>query len=130
MASAERQAVELSGVPETLLWNLDHRAYEARQARPVLDDPKAVELIERIDYPFEETFGPPDPLLAQGQALRARTFDDAVRDFLGKHPEGTVVALAEGLETQFWRVDNGRAHCPGGTRSTPPTACWSPLRDC
>ncbi|MET8243091.1 class I SAM-dependent methyltransferase [Streptomyces sp. NPDC005202] len=109
MATESERTVKLSGVPETLLWNLYHRAYEARQPRPVLEDPKAVELVERIDYPFEETFGPPNPLLAQGQALRARTFDDAVRAFLAEHPDGTVVALAEGLETQFWRVDNGRA---------------------
>ncbi|WP_428953646.1 class I SAM-dependent methyltransferase [Streptomyces sp. cg35] len=102
-------SVELSGVPETLLWNLYHRAFEARQPDPVLEDPKAVELVERVDYPFEETFGAPSPLLAQGQALRVRTFDDAVRDFLADHPDGTVVTLAEGLETQFWRVDNGRA---------------------
>ncbi|KOV60424.1 class I SAM-dependent methyltransferase [Streptomyces sp. MMG1121] len=101
--------VDLEGVPETLLWNLYQRAYEARQPRSVLDDPKAVELVERIDYPFEETFGTPSPLLAQGQALRVRTFDAAVRTFLEEHPDGTVVTLAEGLETQFWRVDNGRA---------------------
>lgn len=104
-----RIAVELSGVPETLLWNLWHRAYEARQPRTVLEDPRAVELVERLDYPFAETFGEPGPLLAQGQALRGRTFDAAVRSFLGEHPDGTVVTLAEGLETQFWRVDNGRA---------------------
>ncbi|MFD1656752.1 class I SAM-dependent methyltransferase [Streptomyces caeni] len=108
MAADDTRTVRLGGVPGTLLWNLHHRAYEARQSHTVLDDPKAVELAGRIDYPFEETFGPPNPLLAQGQALRARTFDDAVRDFLARHPDGTVVALAEGLETQFWRVDNGR----------------------
>nr|WP_078629977.1 class I SAM-dependent methyltransferase [Streptomyces sp. NRRL WC-3744] len=102
--------MDLEGVPETLLRNLHQRAFEARQPRPVLDDPKAIELVERIDYPFEETFGAPSPLLAQGQALRVRTFDDAVRAFLQEHPRGTVVTLAEGLETQFWRVDNGRAH--------------------
>ncbi|GGV10183.1 putative O-methyltransferase OMT [Streptomyces filipinensis] len=104
-----RRRIDLDGVPETLLWNLYQRAFEARQPHPVLDDPKAIELVERIDYPFEETFGTPSPLLAQGQALRVRTFDDAVRGFLREHPHGTVVTLAEGLETQFWRVDNGRA---------------------
>ncbi len=36
------------------------------------------------------------------------TFDAAIRRFLARHPSGTVVALGEGLETQFWRVDNGR----------------------
>ncbi|ATL84841.1 class I SAM-dependent methyltransferase [Streptomyces malaysiensis] len=101
--------IELSEVPETLLWNLYMRAAEARRARTVLADPKAVELVDRIDYPFEETFGAPSPLLAQGHALRVRTFDTAVRAFLDEHPDGTVVTLAEGLETQYWRVDNGRA---------------------
>src|SRR6185312_7601813 len=48
--------------------------------------------------------------MAQWQALRARTFDDEVRRFLAAHPDGSVVSLGEGLETQFWRVDNGRVH--------------------
>ncbi|MFF3753667.1 class I SAM-dependent methyltransferase [Streptomyces sp. NPDC002018] len=107
-AHGERVTVTLTGVPETLLWNLYQRAYEARQPSPVLRDPKAVELVETVDYPFAETFGPPSPFLAQGQALRVRTFDIAVRHFLAEHPDGTVVALGEGLETRFWRVDNGR----------------------
>jgi O-methyltransferase involved in polyketide biosynthesis len=34
-------------------------------------------------------------------------FDQQVRGFLRDHPQGTVVALGEGLETQLWRVDNG-----------------------
>jgi O-methyltransferase involved in polyketide biosynthesis len=85
--------VSLGGVPETLLWNLYQRACEARRPRPVLEDPKAVEPVERIDYPFEETFGPPNQWLAQGHALRVRTFDAAVRFFLDEHPDGTVVAL-------------------------------------
>ncbi|MER6139120.1 class I SAM-dependent methyltransferase [Streptomyces sparsogenes] len=110
MADQDKLPVRLGPVPETLLWNLYHRAYEARHPRTVLHDPKAIELVDRLDYPFEETFGPPHPLLAQGQALRVRTFDDAVRNFLADHPDGTVVNLAEGLETQYWRIDNGRAH--------------------
>ncbi|WP_314175378.1 class I SAM-dependent methyltransferase [Streptomyces winkii] len=109
MAEDEDRAVRLSGVPETLLWNLWQRAYEAGQPGTVLEDPAAVDLVRRIDYPFAETFGEPNALLAQGHALRVRTFDTAVRAFLAEHPDGTVVTLAEGLETQYWRVDNGRA---------------------
>src|SRR5512139_1092620 len=104
-----RERVRLTGVPETLLWNLYFRAAEARRPDTVLSDPKAVELVdERIDYPFAERMGPAGAVQAQTQALRVRTFDRAVRDFLSRHPDGTVVALGEGLETQFWRVDNGR----------------------
>jgi O-methyltransferase involved in polyketide biosynthesis len=98
--------VELRGIPETTLWTLYMRASEAARPDAVIDDPLAVELVERIDYPFAERFG--SARFGQWQALRARTFDDEVRRFLARHPDGTVVALGEGLETQFWRVDNGR----------------------
>ncbi|MFJ1747816.1 hypothetical protein ACIOJD_16405 [Streptomyces sp. NPDC088116] len=97
MDHGKKQAVTLTGVPETLLWNLYHRAFAARQPAPVLQDPKAVELVGTVGYPFAETFGPASPFLAQGQALRVRTFDSVVRDFLAEHPAGTVVALGEGL---------------------------------
>jgi O-methyltransferase involved in polyketide biosynthesis len=100
-------AVQLQGVPETLLWTLYHRASEARRDDAVLYDPKAVELLDAIDFPFEQRFGSARAGLSQWQALRALTFDRQVERFLAKHPGGTVVALGEGLETQFWRVDNG-----------------------
>ena len=100
--------VELAGVPETLLWTLWHRSLEARRADAVLADPKAVELVDAIDYPFAQRFGGGQAALAQWQALRVLRFDQEVRRFLAAHPDGTVVALGEGLETQFWRVDNGR----------------------
>ena len=78
-----------------------------RRADAVLDDPLAVELVERIDFPFEERSGS-GAAFSQWQGLRARCFDGAVAGFLAAHPTGTVVALGEGLETQFSRVDNGR----------------------
>jgi O-methyltransferase involved in polyketide biosynthesis len=101
---------QLSGVPETLLWTLWQRALEARRADAVLDDPLAVELVERLDYPFAERFG---DSFGQVQGLRTLCFDREVRRFLRAHPEGTVLALGEGLETQFWRVDNGAVRWVG-----------------
>jgi O-methyltransferase involved in polyketide biosynthesis len=98
--------VEVRGIPETALWTLYMRAAEAARPDSVIDDPRAVELVRAIDYPFEERFGA--PRFGQWQALRARAFDDEVSRFLATHPDGTVVALGEGLETGFWRVDNGR----------------------
>ena len=94
----------LSGVPETALWTLYHRALAARAG--VLHDPHADALVEQIDYPFTERFGGGE--LAVWQGLRVRAFDREVRRFLQANPDGTVVALGEGLETQLWRVDNGR----------------------
>ena len=101
-----RVGVSLDPVPETLLWTLWHRAVEARRPDSVIDDPFALELVERIDFPFSERFGNGEAF-SQWQALRARCFDGAVRRFLQAHHGATVVALGEGLETQFWRVDDG-----------------------
>jgi O-methyltransferase involved in polyketide biosynthesis len=102
-----RVEVSLEPVPETLLWTLWHRAVEARRPDAVLDDPLALELVDRIDFPCSERFGTGESL-SQWQALRARCFDEAVRCFLASHAGATVVALGEGLETQLWRVDDGR----------------------
>lgn len=100
----EREKITLTGVPETLLWPLWSRAAEARHPRGVLRDPRAVEIAESIDYPFEEKLGRPDAT----HAIRAVGFDAEVRRFLEKKPDATVVALGDGLETQCYRVDNGR----------------------
>jgi O-methyltransferase involved in polyketide biosynthesis len=102
----------LTGVAETLLWTLYYRAQEAARRNGVLSDPLAVELVERIDYPFAERLGHGGGR-AQWQGLRSRTFDERIQAFLATHPGGTVVALGEGLETQFWRVDDGRVHWIG-----------------
>jgi O-methyltransferase involved in polyketide biosynthesis len=95
--------VDLSGVPETLLWNLGRRAAAARMGASLLEDPLAIEVADRLQYDFADASRG-----ARWHAVRVATFDDAVRHFLNRHPAGTVVALGEGLETQFWRVDNGR----------------------
>lgn len=100
-------AAALDGVPETMLWTLYHRAAEARRPDTVLPDPYAVEAVEAVDFPFVERFGHTHGFVAQSIALRAGCFDSVVREFLAVYPAGTVVSLGEGLETAFWRVDNG-----------------------
>lgn len=97
--------MRLDDVPETLLWTLHQRATEAARPDAVIRDPVAVDLVARIDFPFAERFGTGG--LGQWQALRARAFDGQVRRFLAASPGATVVALGEGLETGFWRVDEG-----------------------
>jgi len=97
--------VDLSGVPQTLLWNLGRRAAAARLGASGLKDPLALEVVGRLEYDFGD--------VSRGtrwHAVRVATFDAAARRFLRRYPGGSVVALGEGLETQFWRVDNGRVH--------------------
>ncbi len=94
-------------VGETALWTLYHRSRAARDPQCGLADPKAVELVKALDHPFARRFGTDNRGWARGMAVRARCYDREVHAFLARHPRGTVVCLGEGLETQFWRVDNG-----------------------
>lgn len=97
-------SVNLTGVPETMLWTLHNRASEARRPDGFLRDLDCVRVADAIDYDYVRSFGKPDG----SHALRSRVFDDAVRPWMASHPGGAVVELAAGLETQFQRVDDGR----------------------
>lgn len=101
---ARRERVDLSGVPETMLWTLHNRASEARRPGSLLRDPECVRIYESIAYDFERSFGKPDPT----HPLRSRLFDRQLQPWLAAHPGGAVVELAAGLETQFQRCDDGQ----------------------
>ena len=96
-------ARHLQGVSETALLTLYQRAAEAARPDGIIVDPMAISLCERLGYDYAD-FG----RTHQGIALRALVFDQATRRYLAEHPAATVVALAEGLQTSFWRVDNGQ----------------------
>ncbi|MBB5432528.1 O-methyltransferase involved in polyketide biosynthesis [Nocardiopsis composta] len=89
----------LDGVSATTLWTLRNRAVEALRRDSVITDPWAVRLFLRIGYDYDR-FGP----VSQSHALRALAVDHAARDYLREHPDATVVALGEGLQTGFWRL--------------------------
>lgn len=90
----------LDGVSATTLWTLHNRASEAKRSDGVIRDPWAVTLFDAIDYDYRK-FGKPN----QSHALRAVAFDRVTRTYLSAHPQAEVVALAEGLQTSFWRLD-------------------------
>jgi len=91
----------LTGVSETALMTLVVRATEARRPDSVIDDPMAIKLVDSFDFDFAK-FG---FTRRQDMALRALTFDEYTRRYLIDHPSATVVALAEGLQTSFYRLD-------------------------
>ncbi len=95
---------DLAGVPETMLWSLYNRASEASRPDAILIDPESLRIRAAIDYDFAGHFGAPLGSLA----VRAAAIDRALREWLLRHPDGMVVSLGEGLETQSRRVDNGR----------------------
>ena len=101
LAGTPKSQIALSGVPETMLWPLWNRAAETRRNDRLIDDPMAADLVQRIDYDFQASFGKPNVL----HAVRARVCDNLIRSYITRTPDRpVVVALGEGLETQLWRI--------------------------
>ena len=105
----DKVRIDLCGVPETLLIPLWARAKLSREYNSVLYDTKAIEIVERIDYDFSKIDKNPfeTNLFI---AARAKQFDDKVRTYIKKYPRATVINLGAGLDTNFYRVDNGSIH--------------------
>lgn len=100
-ASDKLDAGNLKGVTETALMTLNGRAHQARRNDAIIDDPMAITLADAIDCDFDK-FG----RKGQEMALRSLAFDRCAIRYLTEHPDATVVALAEGLQTSFWRLDS------------------------
>ena len=102
-----RIKIKLGSVQETLLIALWCRARENEREKPCLLDPKASEIIHQLDYDF----GRMDKALTEYVVLvsniSCRYCDDAIKRFIADHPKATVVNIGAGLDTTFYRVDNG-----------------------
>ena len=98
-------AGKLSGVSETALMTLNGRAHQAGLPDAIIDDPMAITLRDSFDVDFTK-FG------RQGQemALRSLAVDQCALAYLRRHPKATIVALAEGFQTSFWRLDKAVAN--------------------
>jgi O-methyltransferase involved in polyketide biosynthesis len=101
----EKQRVDLGAIQQTLLIPLLGRALETRKRSGLLHDPRAVAIVEQLDYDFSPWEQGPSML---GTVLRTRMIDEDVKAFLSQHSSGTVVEIGCGLNGRFERVDNGR----------------------
>ena len=102
-----KHQVRLGAVQETLFIPLAARARETQRKHPVLRDPKAVELVQSIDYDAGKYSRGAGGLVT---VLRTAIIDFWVRSFLAAHPAATVVEIGTGMNTRFERVDNGQGH--------------------
>ena len=107
----------MSGVSETLLLPLYCRALESRASEPIIRDQKAVEITTELNKDFSKSDrrllrdlagGRLPSKLVVSMALRTRSFDRYVNDFLKRSPDGVVVSIGCGLDTRFQRIDNGK----------------------
>lgn len=97
---------DLNVVSETLLLPLYFRAVESRRDNPMVKDEHAVNLVERIDYDFSDLDG--QFLTQVATLMRVREFDRYTQAFIVQNPHCVVVNIGCGLDTRFFRVDNGQ----------------------
>jgi methyltransferase (TIGR00027 family) len=96
---------ELEGVSETLLVPLHSRAEESRREANGFKDPIAEAFHEAISYDWEKL--DEHPIQRVAIAARTRILDESVGNFIAENPDGLVVNLGSGLDTRFYRLDNG-----------------------
>jgi len=113
----EKPIESLSSVSGTMLITLYARAKETLSKDPIIQDKKAVEIIDVFKKEIINSANPIhqkivkdryNPKLAVSMALRSRRFDRYVQDFLDRHPAATVINFGCGLDTRFDRIDNGK----------------------
>lgn len=100
-------AITLDAVEETLFIPLWCRAQMSTKYPSLLHDPKAVDLVEAIDYNFSVIDAQLSPEFQLTSVARARQCDDAIQVYITDHPRASVINLGAGLDTTFYRVDNG-----------------------
>ena len=102
-----RAPLALGPVARTLLIPLWARAAETRKRRPMVRDPRALEICTSIDFDFDtfrRAYG-----TQLGCVVRGLLYDRWVAEFIARNPGGTVVELGSGLGTRFERIDDGHA---------------------
>ena len=113
--------VKLRGVSASMLRCLWARAQLSKEYSSLFYDEKAIELVEKIDYDFSTSDMPFEGIMfnisRKGNVpefglftLRAKQFDEKAKAYITEHPRASVVNIGAGLDTTFYRVDNGSIH--------------------
>lgn len=97
--------ISISGVPETMLQTMYARAVYSQKPGHKFYDGKAIEMAEALHYDFSNA--EKDAIMSSGVLARTLLLDKMVGEFVRQNPHGTVVNIACGLDTRFYRVDNG-----------------------
>ena len=100
---------KLGVLEDTLFVPMLGRIYASECYPQILYDPKALELKKRLPSDLlKRDCQSQYTLLAS--AVRSAHMDRSVRAFLKRRPNGVIVQLGCGLETAWYRCDNGRTH--------------------
>jgi O-methyltransferase involved in polyketide biosynthesis len=98
--------IELGNVQKTLFMPLWARAVETKKDKPVLIDKVALEIIKSVDFDFSQMSQNVPEISQISWIARCKRFDLIIREFISKHPHGTIVNIGCGLDTTYERISN------------------------
>ena len=98
---------DFSTVEDTLFVPMLGRIYASEHFPHVLCDRKALELKPRLPENLKGQDTQTQYTL-MASAVRSTNMDRYIRDFMQRNPDGVIVQLGCGLETTFYRCDNGK----------------------
>lgn len=108
----------INEISQTAFLTLQCHAMDARSDRPLLNDRSAVQTLEELKAAFGSTSAKLYKRIMNDRVqknlvvhivLRAKRYDDYIRDYLDRYPDAAVVNIGCGLDNRFGRIDNGRA---------------------
>ena len=99
---------KLGVVEDTLFVPMLGRIYASEYCPQILYDPKALELKKKLPSSLPEQDGQSQYTLL-ASAARSANMDRYIRTFLEHRTDGVIVQLGCGLETAYYRCDNGRS---------------------
>ncbi len=105
-------AHELGVVEDTLYVPMLGRIYASERFKGILYDEKALELKDRLPAGMMES-STQTQYTYLASASRSANMDRHIADFLAREPVGVIVQLGVGLETTFYRDDDGRTRWYG-----------------
>jgi len=109
--------MNLSEVSRTAILALLCRVVESEKKNPVFYDPMAILCLDRLlsvsseeeknrIIKWKKMYAGVNTHDARARALTARSFDRIASHFISNNPGCTVINLACGFDTRFWRVEN------------------------
>jgi len=109
--------MNLSELSQTAILTLVCRVVETERTTPLFNDPMAVLCLERLlslsseaeknrIYKLKKIYTGIQARDARAGVLRVKSFDGITNHFISSNPGCTVINLACGLDTRYWRIDH------------------------
>lgn len=107
-----------SSVSKTAIVTLAGRAVESESREPIIKDPMSVLSLVRMltvatgeekkwILKVKRLYEGHQAIHRKALAKRVKIFDETANTFIADHPSCTVVNLACGFDTRFWRINSG-----------------------